>query len=185
MSPTNPGATNPPPLFQEITPDRKLRLLYTIYLLIIVWGGILPWLIPLAFFSSPLLTLAISIPLLLILLCALWWIGAYHRTIRYRCTPSGISWERGMWFRKTGCVPYHRITAINIEQGPISRYLGLFLLKVQTTGSSSGTASATELKIEGITEPEMLRECIRTQMQGRMHAAKGAVSDSSGEKIPE
>jgi hypothetical protein len=166
MSPTDTCATNPPPLLQEITPDRKLRLLYTIYLLIIVWGGILPWLIPLAFFSSPLHTLAISIPLLLVILCALWWIGAYHRTIRYRCTPSGISWERGVWFRQTGSVPYHRITALDITQGPISRYLGISLLKVQTPGSSAGSASTTELKIEGITEPEVLRECIMMQVQG-------------------
>ena len=117
-----------------MTPARTLKTLYVLYLLIIVWAGILPWLIPLAFFSSPLLTLGISLPLLLVIVFALWWIGAYYRTIRYRFTPFEISWERGVWFRQTGIVPFNRITNIDIIQGPISRFLGISLLKVQTAG---------------------------------------------------
>jgi uncharacterized protein len=169
MTNTNTSATMPDvpqEILKETTPARNLRTLYTIYLLIIVWVCILPWLIPLAFLSPPLLTLAISLPLFLGICFALWWIGAYCRTIRYRFTPLGISWERGVWFRQTGIVPYHRITNSDIIQGPLSRLLGISLLKVQTAGYSSANASATELKIGGITEPEMLREFIRMQMQG-------------------
>jgi uncharacterized protein len=188
MSRTNAFAAMPEDtqhILKEITPGRTLRTLYTLYLLILVWVGILPWLIPLAFFSSPLLTLAISLPLLLVIFFALWWIGAYYRTIRYRFTPFEISWERGVWFHQTGIVPYHRITNIDIIQGPLSRFLGISLLKVQTAGYSSGTASATELKIDGINEPEMLREFIRMQMQGTSHAADGVKNSSIDKKILE
>ncbi|MDD1708823.1 MAG: hypothetical protein LUQ33_06605, partial [Methanoregulaceae archaeon] len=62
---------DPPEIIQEIRPVRNLRTLYTIYLLIIVWAGILPWLIPLAFYSPPLLTLSISLLLLIIVVSTL------------------------------------------------------------------------------------------------------------------
>jgi uncharacterized protein len=152
-------------ILKETTPDRNLRTCYTIYLLILVWGGILPWLIPLAFFSPPPLTLAVSIPLLLIITIALWWIGAYYRSIRYRFTPSEILWERGVWFRRSGIVPYRRITAITITQGPVDRFLGISRLTVQTNGNVSGTASAADLKIDGIHSPELLRDFILTRIQ--------------------
>jgi membrane protein YdbS with pleckstrin-like domain len=161
-------------VLREVLPGRTLRTLYIIYLLIIVWAGILPWLIPFAFFSSPLITLGISLPLLLVVFFALWWTGAYYRTIRYRFTPFEILWERGVWLRQTGIVPYLRITNIDIIQGPISRFLGISCLIVQTKGHAPGSSSATELKIDGITEPEILREFIKMQMQeGTSNATEG------------
>jgi membrane protein YdbS with pleckstrin-like domain len=156
---------DPQGILKETTPDRTLRTCYTLYLLIIVWGGILPWLIPLAFFSSPLLTLAVSIPLLLIIAIALWWIGAYFRSIRYHFTALEIVWERGVWFRQSGIVPYRLITAVTITQGPVYRFLGISRLSVQTDGNAPGTASTMDFKIDGITEPELLRDFIITRMQ--------------------
>jgi membrane protein YdbS with pleckstrin-like domain len=168
MSRSNTSATmpeDPQGILKETTPDRNLRTCYTLYLLIIVWGGILPWLIPLAFFSPPLLTLAASIPLLLIIAMALWWIGAYYRSIRYRFTAFEIVWERGVWFHRSGIVPYRRITAVTITQGPVYRFLGISRLTVETDGTASGTASAADLKIDGIAEPELLRDFIMMKMQ--------------------
>jgi uncharacterized protein len=155
---------DPQGILKETTPDRTLRTCYTIYLLIIVWGGILPWLIPLAFFSPPLLTLGVSLPLLLIIAMALWWIGAYHRSIRYRFTALEIIWERGVWFRRSGSVPYRRITAVTITRGPVYRFLGISRLTVQTDGNAD-TASPADLKIDGIAEPELLRDFIMMRMQ--------------------
>lgn len=148
-----------PEIIKEIRPVRNLRTLYVIYLFIIVWAGVLPWLIPLAFYSPPLLTLSISLPLLIIVVSTLFWIGAFHRSIRYRFTNFEILWEHGIWFPKTGIVPYSRITAIEITQGPISRFLGFFCLKIRTGGNNPGNESGN-LKIDGINEPEILRDFI-------------------------
>jgi hypothetical protein len=173
-------------LIKDVTPGRNLRTLYILYLLIVVWAGILPWLIPLAFVSSPLLTLGVSLPMLIVIIFALWWTGAYYRTIRFRFTPLEISWERGVWFRRIGIVPYHRITTIDIIQGPLSRFLGISRLIIQTKGPAPGSSSAAELKIDGITEPEILREFIKMQMQERTsNAAEGIKTSSVDEKILE
>lgn len=152
-------------ILKETTPDRTLKTCYTIYLLILVWGGILPWLIPLAFFSSPLLTLAVSLPLLLIIAIALWWIGAYYRSIRYRFTAFDIVGERGVWFHRSRIVPYRRITAVTITQGPVYRILGISRIIVQTDGNGSGTEPVVDLHIDGITEPEKIRDFIMTRIQ--------------------
>jgi membrane protein YdbS with pleckstrin-like domain len=173
-------------IIKDVTPGRNLRTLYILYLLIVVWAGILPWLIPLAFVSSPLLTLGVSLPMLIVIIFALWWTGAYYRTIRFRFTPLEISWERGVWFRRIGIVPYHRITTIDIIQGPLSRFLGISRLIIQTKGPAPGSSSAAELKIDGITEPEILREFIKMQMQERTsNAAEGIKTSSVDEKILE
>ncbi len=97
----------------------------------------------------PLLTLAISLPLLVACAIALWWIGAYFRSISYRFTTSAIIWERGVWFRRSGTIPYRRITAVTVTKGPLSRFLGISRITVQTD-----TASAPDLHIDGIREPE-------------------------------
>jgi membrane protein YdbS with pleckstrin-like domain len=144
-----------------LKPDRALRTCYTLYLLIIVWVGILPWLLPLAFSSSPpLLTLAISLPLLLACAIVLWWIGAYFRSISYHFTTSAIIWERGVWFRRSGTIPYRRITAVTVTKGPLSRFLGISRITVQTDA-----AAAPDLHIDGIREPELLWGCIMRMIQ--------------------
>jgi hypothetical protein len=153
-----------PEIIQEIRPVRNLRTLYTLYLLIIVWAGVLPWLIPLAFYSPPLITLSISLPTLIIVVITLWWIGAFHRSIRYRFTNFEILWEHGIWFRKTGIIPYGRITAVETTQGPISRFLGFFCLKIRTKGNNSGNDPGI-LKIDGIQEPEILRDFIMNKRE--------------------
>jgi membrane protein YdbS with pleckstrin-like domain len=138
-----------------LKPDRALRTCYTLSLLIIVWVGVLPWLLFLAFSSSPYLTLAISLPLLAACATALWWTGAYFRSISYRFTASAIRAERGVWFHRSGTVPYRRISAVTVTKGPISRFLGISRITVQTD-----TASVPDLHIDGIREPEQLRQCI-------------------------
>jgi membrane protein YdbS with pleckstrin-like domain len=143
-----------------LKPDRALRTCYTLYLLIIVWVGILTWLLPLAFSSSPLLTLAISLPLLLACAIVLWWIGAYFRSISYHFTTSAIIWERGVWFRRSGTIPYRRITAVTVTKGPLSRFLGISRITVQTDA-----AAAPDLHIDGIREPELLWGCIMRMIQ--------------------
>jgi membrane protein YdbS with pleckstrin-like domain len=156
---------NPPAPPGEVKPHRNLRSLYLTYLLIAIWAGFLPWLIPLTIFVPPVFTLAITVPVLLLALFFVWWTGAYYHTILYRFSTTGISWERGVWWRQTGTVPYDRITSVDIFQGPLSRLLGISVLKVQTAGSPAQTASATELKIEGMTDAEALRDYIVDQMQ--------------------
>ena len=91
----------------------------------------------------------------------------------YKLTKDEIM-RRGVWFKKTGIVPYNRITNIDIGQGPISRMLGIASLKIQTAGyssSSGGFESPAEMKIEGVEQFEELRELIMEFVKGKKPVA--------------
>ncbi len=83
-----------------------------------------------------------------------------------------------MWFKKTGIVPYNRITNIDITQGPISRKLGIATLKIQTAGYSGQQARA-EIKMEGIEQFEELREFIMEFVRGKKPVAVETYKDES------
>jgi membrane protein YdbS with pleckstrin-like domain len=148
----------------EVLPHRNLRSLYRIYLLITIWVGVLPWLLPLAFVSPPEPMFLLSGSLLLLVVFIIWWIGAYCHTIRYCFTPSEITWEQGVWFHQTGSIPYNRITNVEIIQGPVSRRFGISLLKIQMA-SATGSASSPGLKIHGMADAMMLKEYILARMK--------------------
>lgn len=158
-----------------LVPSPRLRILYNLYLIIIVWLAILPWFIPLALFSTPEISLLMGVPLLAVVLLALWWIPRYYSSIRYMLQEEEICWKRGVWFRQTGIVPYNRITNVDIIQGPLSRLFGLSSLRIQTAGYSA--QASAELVLAGIDNPEEIREVI----MGHVHSKyPGAVETFQG-----
>lgn len=144
---------------EEFKPAPQFKKLYYIYLMIGILFGVLTWYSPVLLFAPIEVVLGISIPVLTILIFIAYWIPKYYDTMIYKLTENEIVWRRGVWFRKTGIVPYNRITNIDITQGPISRKLGIAALKIQTAGYSGQQARA-EIKIEGVEQFEELREII-------------------------
>ena len=119
--------------------------------------------------------IVISVPIFGILIFVLYWIPLFYGTIRYELTRTEITWRRGVWFRQTGIVPYSRITNIDIMQGPVMRIFGISSLKIQTAGYSAQPHA--ELQLNGIAEPEELRELI----MGFVRSGAGIASESGGD----
>ncbi len=157
-----PGTARTP--LGEVRPHRNLRSLYLTYLLIAIWAGVLPWLIPLSLFTAPLIVLAVTVPILLLAILFVWWTGAYYHTILYRFTDDGISWERGVIWRQEGYVPYDWITDVAIVTDPISRLLGISKLVVRTKTIPARPESGGGITISGVTNAEVLREHILGRM---------------------
>jgi hypothetical protein len=84
----------------------------------------------------------------------------YYTSMWYELHDDEMRWKRGVIFRRTGIVPYNRITNIDIRQGPVMRALEISTLSIQTAGYS-GQAQA-EIRSEAIVHAEELRELIRT-----------------------
>ncbi len=84
-------------------------------------------------------------------------------------TETEITWNRGVWFKIIGVVPYNRITNIDIKQGPISRGLGIASLKIQTAGYSASSASGgfSEIKIDGMKNYSEVRDMILDFVRGK------------------
>jgi membrane protein YdbS with pleckstrin-like domain len=151
-------------LGRDIRPDPRMKGYYFAVMALVVVIGVLSWLVPLLIvIPAPFGLISL---VLLVLLISFWsfWIPLYYTTVVYRLTDDEISWRRGVWFRRTGIVPYSRITNVDIVQGPVMRWFGISSLKIQTAGYSA--QAQAELSLEGIEEPEELREVIMGFVRG-------------------
>ena len=95
-----------------------------------------------------------------------------------------MEWRRGVWFKKTGIVPYNRITNVDIGQGPISRILEIASLKIQTAGySATGHGTSAEIKIDGVEQFEEIRELIMEYVRGKKPVAVETYEEDINVKI--
>ena len=158
-------------LDQDVKPSVQLRKLYYMYLFAGMAIFVLLFVVPFLAFGTydALFVVAIfpGIPVLTGFIIALVWIPMYFNTIAYKFSHSEMGWKRGVWFRKTGVVPYNRITNVDVEQGPVSRKLGIASIKVQTAGYSSPNARTSEIRIEGMTNFDEVRDVIMTYVRGQ------------------
>jgi membrane protein YdbS with pleckstrin-like domain len=173
---------------EDFGPAPGYKRLFYITLFVIMLLGFLIWYVPLLFFVPAWIMLIIGTPFFLAFILALIWIPKYYKTVLYRLTENEMVWRRGVWFRKTGIVPYNRITNIDIEQGPVSRKLGIGSLKIQTAGYSGaggGTGHPAEIRIEGVVHFEELREAIMGFVRGMKPVGAAGVYEQPGDPVLE
>jgi len=96
-----------------------------------------------------------------------------YTTLRYEIDSEGVSMSWGYFFRREILLTYRRVQDIHVRRNIIQRWLGLADVAIQT---ASGTAGA-EMTIEGILEPEKLRDFLYSKMRG----AKGLDVPPEGE----
>lgn len=85
-----------------------------------------------------------------------------YNTLRYSFDDKGVSMSFGWLFRKEIYLTYRRIQDIHVTRNFVQRWLGLASVAVQTASGSSGA----EMTIEGITDPEGLRDFLYSKMRG-------------------
>jgi len=102
-----------------------------------------------------------------------------YRTLRYRFDDDGISISHGMLFRKEVNLTYRRIQDIHVTMNILQRWMGLATIEIQT---ASGSAAA-EGKIEGILEPEVLRDFLYARMRGAREERPEVVSTTADEAL--
>lgn len=135
-----------------------LSVNFVLFFLLIMSFTVLPVLF--ATGPEPLVLVILAIIVLVPVLIFFVWVGLYYKSMWYELREDEMSWKRGVWFRKTGIVPYNRITNIDIRQGPVMRALDISTHSVQTAGYSG--QAVPEIRIEGIEHAEELRELIRS-----------------------
>ena len=103
----------------------------------------------------------------------------YH-TLKYALDDKGIKMSWGVLFHREIYLTYRRIQDIHVTRNLFHRWLGLAAVSVQTASGSS----AAEMTIEGIRNPERLRDFLYQQMRGAkdegMHVHPDARETASG-----
>jgi membrane protein YdbS with pleckstrin-like domain len=177
-------------LGEEFKADSAYRTYYyinlAVFLLLLFFSWYIPVLILAPIWVTLIITMTVGAIALVITLVTLYWIPKYYNTLKYKLTNNEMVWRRGVWFRKTGIVPYNRITNIDIEQGPVSRKLGIGSLKIQTAGYSGaggGTGHPAEIRIEGVVHFEELRQFIMGFVHGQKQAGPATGVYESEDKV--
>jgi membrane protein YdbS with pleckstrin-like domain len=134
-------------------PSRRLRLLYLVYLLGAVWGGVLWWLIPLALAGSPATNLAISLPFFLVILWVVLWIPRYWKSMEYRFGREAVTFTRGVWFSRTTVLDCNGTTSTRVVRGPLSRLVGISEVRIRSGMQPSGGKNTGELRVSGVADP--------------------------------
>jgi membrane protein YdbS with pleckstrin-like domain len=172
---------------EDLKPAAQFRSLYYIYLFIVFLVLFiiiyLPVLVFAPLFAVAIATLLFLVPLLLAGSLTIYWIPKYYDTIIYKLSGSEMTWRRGVWFRKTGVVPYNRITNVDIDQGPVSRKLGIASIKIQTAGYSAPSQRSSEIRIEGMKNFEELRERIIGLVRGKKPVAVETYEEVEGSDV--
>ncbi|MFB6189940.1 MAG: PH domain-containing protein [Halapricum sp.] len=154
-------------------PD-ALRALYRVYLLVALAGVLsIPVFVAIVQPDAPWYLLGVAFGVGAVVLgFGWWWTAAYERTVGYRLSDTEVDYRGGVWWHTRATVPYSRITNVEANQGPISRYFGVGNVAIQTAGM--GAQSTAEITVRAIADYEELKDQLLT-------AVRGTPGDATGE----
>ncbi len=101
----------------------------------------------------------------------------YH-TMRYKFDEDGIHMSWGILMRHEIMLNYSRIQDIQLHSNVIERWLGLTRIEVQTAAG----ASDSEMTLEGLPNPEAMRDFLYSRMRGA-HTAAPLTPDAAPEPL--
>lgn len=90
----------------------------------------------------------------------LFWISAYFRSLEYSVTEDVVKGQKGVFWKRYATVPYHKITNVDITQGPLQRKYDVGTIHCQTAGAGGQQGATAELKMEGLKDLEEVKEAI-------------------------
>lgn len=118
----------------------------------------------------------ISIAALLVIMLPIGvWLPAYYRSIDYLIDSESVRSNKGVFWKRITTVPFHKITNVDITQGPLQRAFGIGTIHVQTAGAGGSQGGQAELLLQGIDDLEGLRDRLlaRSLARGSEREAEG------------
>ena len=101
----------------------------------------------------------------------------YH-TMRYKFDEDGIHMSWGILMRHEIMLNYSRIQDIQLHSNVIERWLGLTRIEVRTAAG----VSDSEMTLEGMPDPEAMRDFLYSRMRGA-HTAAPAAANAAPEPL--
>jgi putative membrane protein len=103
-----------------------------------------------------------------------------YQTLRYAFDDEGVSVSVGLLFKKEVVLTYRRIQDIHVKRGLLQRWVGISTVAVQTASGASGA----EMTIEGVRDPEALRDFLYARMRGAKDEHEHEVEDGTAVAAP-
>ncbi|MFB3430533.1 MAG: PH domain-containing protein [Phycisphaerales bacterium] len=91
-----------------------------------------------------------------------WYYKLYFEKLSCVLTARKLKIGKGLLFRSEKAIPLDKITDMQMNQGPLMRYLDLESMKVETAGNA-GSAGGALVSLVGIRDSRDFREAVLTQ----------------------
>jgi putative membrane protein len=101
------------------------------------------------------------------------------KTMRYRFDDTGVSMCWGFFWRKEVHLTYRRLQDIHVTRNILERWMGLAKVPIQTASGASGAT----MRIEGIRDPEPLRDFLYARMRGARMEDEASAEPSNDDEV--
>jgi membrane protein YdbS with pleckstrin-like domain len=113
------------------------------------------------------------------------WLPAYFRSLDYIVAEDAVKGRRGVLFKRSVTMPYHKITNVDITHGPLQRKYGVGYLHCQTAGAGGQQGGRAELKMEGIGDLEGVKDIIMERVRETSTARREAMKPQADAAVSE
>ena len=107
------------------------------------------------------------------------YVNRYFDVLACDLTTRALHYKKGIWFQTERTIPLDKIQDLTFKEGPILRYFGLSMLKVETAGQSA--QGSADLSLLGLQEARAFREAVldqRDEITGRNYGESSPTSNS-------
>jgi membrane protein YdbS with pleckstrin-like domain len=146
-----------------VTPDRAQRTIWFIHWALWFFPVMIGLLLLLV--VNPIVSGICLLIWALFMVPLLFWLAAYFRSLAYSIADDALKGQKGVFWKRFVTVPYHKITNVDITQGPLQRRYNVATIHCQTAGAGGQQGGRAELKIEGVGDGEGLKEAIMERVK--------------------
>ena len=118
----------------HVKPEKAQRTVWFIHWSLVFFPVFVPCFI-LIFIVNELVFAICAAAWVVFMLPFLFWIPAYFRSLKYSITADVVRGQKGVFWKRFATVPYHKITNVDITQGPLQRKYDVGTIHCQTAGA--------------------------------------------------
>ena len=94
-----------------------------------------------------------------------WLSGKYFKTLSCQITNKNLKFSKGLILHIEKTIPVENIQDLSFVGGPILRYFGLTLIKIETAGGGGGPHNQSMMSMLGINDAESFKTQILSQRE--------------------
>ena len=94
-----------------------------------------------------------------------WISGKYFKTLSCQITNKNLKFSKGLMIHIEKTIPLENIQDLSFIGGPILRYFGLTLIKIETAGGGGGAHNQNMMSMLGITNSEKFKTQILAERE--------------------
>lgn len=113
-----------------------------------------------------------------------WISGKYFKTLSCQITNKNLKFSKGLIVHIEKTIPLENIQDLSFIGGPILRYFGLTLIKIETAGGGGGAHNQNMMSMLGINDSEKFKTQILAERERVIKEKHGFLNVNTQNSIP-